>query len=587
VDNSPLGIAILLDGEVVFCNAALETLSGYSREELLGMTAEQAAAVIHPEDRQRVLSVMQDRLSGRDFPPGQLLRSMRKTGEVQWVETLSRRTEFKGRPALEITFMVVTERIAAEHAYHSLVENSIQGFAIIQAGRIVFCNEALLKMNGFKREETYRLTPEEIMATVHPEDRERVTSSMNQILAGQSVPPGQQIRMFDRQGRVRWVDVLAARTTYDNRPAIQVSYMDVTARHEAEAALQESESRFRELIEEAPVAIGIHLHGEAVYRNRAHVRLFGFEDASELVGKSFADQIAPRFRTEATERALRRKQGLPVETEFESVGLRKDGTEFPFRSAATVMSFADGPAAVAFITDITAQKETERKLEDSRLKLRNLASHLLSAREAERKSVAREIHDGLGQYLTALKMDLRWIEKRILSSDLPILDKIRGTTDLADQAIDIVHRIASDLRPVMLDDLGLPAAIEWLGGEFSRHTGISCATKVTLHESRIGGTSATALFRIVQESLNNVVRHSHASHVSVLLRETNGLLDIMIEDNGIGITAEQASGSTSFGLIGMQERVEGLGGELRVHGREGKGTTVHVTVPLAAGGMPA
>ena len=335
------------------------------------------------------------------------------------------------------------------------------------------------------------------------------------------------------------------------------------------------------------MAIGISRQGEHVYHNRALVRLFGYKDTGELADLSVFDHIAPRYRKEMTERVLRRSRGMPTQTHFECAGLRKDGTEFLFRAEVTVLDLSDGPATVAFLTDLTAQKESERKLEDSRLRLRNLASHLLSAREAERKSVAREIHDGLGQYLTALKMDLRWIEKRILSSDLPILDKIRGTTELADQAIDIVHRIASDLRPVMLDDLGLPAAIEWLGGEFSRHTGISCATKVTFHESRIGGTRATALFRIVQESLNNVVKHSRASHVSVLLRETNGLLEIMIEDNGVGITAEQASGSTSFGLIGMQERVEGLGGELRVNGREGKGTTVHVTVPIAAGGMPA
>jgi len=586
VDNSPLGIAILQDGKVVFCNAALETLSGYSRKELLGMTADQAAAVIHPEDRQRVISVMQNRLSGKDFPPGHLLRSLKKTGEVQWMETLSRRSEFKGRPALEINFMDVTERIIAEEAYRSLVENSIQGIAIMQEGRIVFCNEALLKMNGFTREEIYGQTPEEIITTVHPEDRGRVVSSMSQILTGQSAPPGQQIRIFDRQRRVRWVEALASGTTYHNRPAVQVSYMDVTGRHEAEAALQKSESRFRELIEEAPVAIGISRQGEAVYRNRAHVWLFGYADASELVGMSFADQIAPRFRRDATESALRRTQGLPTETEFESVGLRKDGTEFPFRSAVTVLNFADGPATVTFITDLTAQKDFEQKLGDSHLKLRNLATHLLSARELERKSVAREIHDELGQYLTAFKMDLSWIEKRLRSSDVEILEKIRTTSGLTDHAIDIVHRIASDLRPVMLDDLGLPAAVEWLAGEFSRRTGIACDTHVTIHESRIAGNSATALFRIVQEGLSNAGQHSHASHVFVLLREAEGRLEVILGDDGIGITSEQASAPTSFGLIGMRERVEGLGGELSVRGLTGKGTTVHVTIPLAAEGGP-
>jgi PAS domain S-box-containing protein len=551
------------------------------------MTAEQAAAVIHPEDRSRVLSVMQNRLDGKDLPPGQLLRSMKKTGEVQWVETLSRRTNFKGRSALEINFMDVTERITAEEAYRSVVENSIQGLGIIQEGRIVFCNGALLRMSGFTREETYRLSPEQVAATVHHEDRERVLIAMNEILAGGNAPPGQQIRMFDRQGLVRWVEVLAARTTFNCRPAVQVSYIDITERRDAEAALRESESRFRELVENAPVAIGISRPGKADYRNRALVRLFGFEDAGELARLSIFDQVAPRFRKEMTERALRRKQGLPTETEFESVGLRKDGSEFPFRAAVTVMSLADGPANVAFITDITAQKDFEQELGDSHLKLRNLATHLLSARESERKSVAREIHDELGQLLTALKMDLSWIEKRLRSSDAGILEKIRATSGLAVQAIDIVHRIASDLRPVMLDDLGLPAAIEWLGGEFSRRTGIACDTNVTIHESRIAGNSATALFRIVQESLSNVGLHSRASHVSILLREADGRFEIILGDDGIGITPEQASAPTSFGLIGIRERVEGLGGELTVQGRKGKGTTVHVTIPIAAESGPA
>jgi PAS domain S-box-containing protein len=413
-----------------------------------------------------------------------------------------------------------------------------------------------------------------------------VMTALGDILAGGGAPPGQKIRMLNRQGQVRWVEVLAARTTYNSRPAVQVSYMDITGRCEAEAALRESESRFRTLMENAPVAIGISRPGEADYRNRAHVQMFGYEDAGELAGRSFSDQIAPRFRKEATERVLRRKRGLPAETEFESVGLRKDGTEFPFRAAFTVLDLGDGPASVAFITDITAQKDYEQKLGDSHLKLRNLATHLLSAREAERKSVAREIHDELGQLLTALKMDLRWIEKRLGSFSHGVPEKIKGTLDLVDQTIDIVHRISSNLRPVMLDDLGLPAAIEWLGGEFSRRTGISCVTEVTLHESRIGGNSATALFRIVQESLSNVGRHSRASHTSILLRESNGRLEIIVQDDGIGITAEQAAASTSFGLIGLRERIEGLNGEMTVRGQKGKGTTVHITIPLpTAGGL--
>jgi PAS domain S-box-containing protein len=362
---------------------------------------------------------------------------------------------------------------------------------------------------------------------------------------------------------------------------------DVTGRRKAEAALRESEARFRTLIEKAPGAIGISRQGNNVYVNRAFLRMFGFEDADELIGRPLTDQIAPRLRGKVMARSLRRSRGLPAETEYESVGLRKDGTEFPFRAAVTVLDLADGPATTAFITDITAQKESERKLGDSRARLRSLATHLLSVRETERKSVAREIHDELGQLLTALKMDLRWIEKRLDSSGHKVIEKIRGTLGFVDQAIDIVHRISSNLRPGILDDLGLATAIEWLGAEFSRRTGIFCSAKVTVPESRIGGDGATALFRIVQEALSNVGRHSGASHASILLRESGGRIEVAIEDDGIGITMEQAEASTSFGLIGMRERAEGLRGELTVRGMVGMGTTVHMTIPLPAEGGPA
>ena len=481
----------------------------------------------------------------------------------------------------------ISERKKAEVAYRSLVENSIQGFAIIQDGRILFCNAALARMIGYTGDELQSFSAGEVAAAVHPVDRARVVRALGDIISGRAAPPAGQIRLYDRKGQVRWGEVLAAPTTYNSRPAVQVSYMDVTARREGEAALRASESRFRTLIEEAHVAIAVLRQGKAIYCNRTYARLFGFEDTRELMGTLFFKRIAPRCRKDVRERVRRRSRGIPEEAQFESVGMRKDGTEFPFKAAVTVLDLADGPATISFITDITAQKDFEQELGDSHLKLRNLAAHLLSAREAERKSVAREIHDELGQLLTAFKMDLRWIENRLKSSEGGVFEKIRATSGLADQAIDIVRRIASDLRPVMLDDLGLPAAIEWLGSEFSRRTKIACNTEVTLHESRIGGDSATALFRIVQECLSNVGRHSRASQASIDVRETGGRLEIRVKDNGIGISSEEIARSTSFGLIGMRERVEGLGGELMVQGLQGKGTSVHVTIPLRAESGPA
>ncbi len=465
-------------------------------------------------------------------------------------------------------------------AYRALVENSLEGFAIIQDGRIVFCNPALLKLNGYSREETYALSAEGVAATVHPEDRGRAMSAMQEILAGGDPPPAQQIRMFGRSGDLHWVEVQAVRTEYDFRPALQVSYLDVTARREADSALRKEEERFRTLIENAPVAIGISRSGLMIYGNKEYRSLFGLDSTERIAGKSLTEQIAPQFREQVLTRALRRAHGERVESEFELMGMRKDRTQFPCRAAVTLLDLGDGPAAAAFFSDLSDMKEAEQKLKDSQTKLRNLAVHLLSAREEERKKVAREIHDELGQLLTAMKIDLRWIEKRMSDAAPVMQEKAAGVVRLADQTIQMMHRISSGLRPGPLDDLGLASAVEWAVADFTRRTGIPCTATVDIPESRIGGNSATAIFRVVQENLTNVARHSRALHASVALREIDGRLEILIQDDGIGISKAQATSFSSFGLIGIGERVRDMGGEFFINGEKGRGTTVLVTIPL-------
>jgi PAS domain S-box-containing protein len=244
-------------------------------------------------------------------------------------------------------------------------------------------------------------------------------------------------------------------------------------------------------------------------------------------------------------------------------------------------------SVLAVIRDITAEKESEARLEDSQRKLRNLAVHLLHAREEERKSVAREIHDELGQILMALKMDLQWIEKRLAVPSRPVEEKMQGTIGLVDQTIQIVHRIATALRPGILDDLGLAASIEWVCANFAKQNGIPCRFDSMANVLRIGGNSATALFRIVQEGLSNIARHAHASNASVEIRESGRKLVLTIHDDGKGVTEEQASSPLSLGLIGIRERVQGMQGEMSVRGKPGEGTTLMVTIPLPAAGAMA
>jgi len=262
------------------------------------------------------------------------------------------------------------------------------------------------------------------------------------------------------------------------------------------------------------------------------------------------------------------------------------------RELVTLLVPEQGPdgrtrSVIGVTRDVTEHQSLERQLEDSRARLRNLAVHLLRAREDERKKVAREIHDELGQILAALKMDLRWVERKMGPSAPDVVAKIHGAVELADQMIELVHRIASELRPGVLDDLGLTAAIEWLGSDFSRRSGIPCRTDVTAPEERIGGNASIVIFRIIQEALANVARHSGAAQASVEFWEADNVLHVRIRDDGRGLTEAQAASPLSLGLIGIRERAEGLGGRVTVTGQAGQGTNLEVSIPLPSHGALA
>jgi signal transduction histidine kinase len=219
-------------------------------------------------------------------------------------------------------------------------------------------------------------------------------------------------------------------------------------------------------------------------------------------------------------------------------------------------------------------------LEESREQLQQLTSGLLMAREEERASIAREIHDVLGQTLTALKMDVAWVGTRS-PADVPpaFRQKLAAMTQLIDETIVTVRRIATSLRPGVLDDLGLAAAVEWQAQEFEGRTGIRCALRTSIDEEPLDPLLSTALFRIFQESLTNVARHSHASLVSVTLEHSGTDLLLEVHDDGIGITAADAANTHSIGLTGMRERAQLVGGGLSISGAAGAGTTVRVRVP--------
>jgi len=232
---------------------------------------------------------------------------------------------------------------------------------------------------------------------------------------------------------------------------------------------------------------------------------------------------------------------------------------------------------------VTVFVELARKTEaltQSEQKLRALASHLISVREEERAHIAREIHDELGQVLTGLKMEVAWIAKRLNEDQKPLLDKTDSMGQLIDQTVQTVRKISTGLRPEVLDEMGLVAAIGWQAKEFQKRTGIRCRLSLPQEIGGLERELSTTMFRVFQEILTNVARHSRATRVDVDLKSQQESLVLEVADNGVGIsTGSESNGRRSLGLLGMQERALRVGGEVNIGSVPGHGTKVVVTIP--------
>lgn len=397
----------------------------------------------------------------------------------------------------------------------------------------------------------------------------------------------------------------------------------IAERKRIEDALKASEVRYRRLFETAKDGILIldAETGRITDANPFLQDLLGYSHG-ELLGKMLWE-IGP-FRDIAASRVafgkLQRKEyirydNLPLETkdrrhrhvEFVSNVYRENGTRVIQCNIRDITARHQAEEALANISKelekrveertaelLTANKllkkmldegkRAEEEIRKSRERLRNLSGRLQSLLEEERTRISREIHDELGQALTALKIDLSLTRRSLVSGGHAEQSaKIHENEHAVNRIIQTVRKIATDLRPGVLDELGVAPAIEWMAKDFQSRTGIGC--KVSLHGvDKISDTvRATAIFRIVQEALTNVMRHAAASRVNVSLKKKDHTLIAEVRDNGIGITQERIIGSKSLGLIGIRERVRLLGGEAVIRGKPGKGTSVRVTLPEGEG----
>jgi signal transduction histidine kinase len=274
--------------------------------------------------------------------------------------------------------------------------------------------------------------------------------------------------------------------------------------------------------------------------------------------------------------------------------MRSDGTVFPVESSLQAMDIGGERYYQAIIRDITDRKTIERELQRRMEQLHSLAAQLQEAREEERGALARELHDELAQTMTALKMDLAMLKTEVAGRPAgdaecreTVLKSIEEMTDLVQETIALVRRMITELRPGVLDQLGLADALAWQAEEFQKRNGIPCFLETS------GGTSldkrrSVAVFRVFQEALTNIARHAAATRVTVSLEEVEGIVRLRVSDDGRGLPSDFMTGGGGFGLIGMRERALMLGGKLDISSRPGQGTTIELSIPAGweQGGGP-
>jgi len=585
-ENSGVGIAMAdRQGKFIAANRAYREMVGYTDEELRGMSF---MDLTYEEDRALCAVLAQELWDGSRQQVRIEKRYWRKDGKLIWVRhTVSKSPGAETAPPCTMAVMEdITERKLGEEA---LRESKMRLELSLKASNMglwdwnIGTNEVYVSPLGKSQLDyaDYEIgnRAEEWETRVHPEDRERVLAAVRAFLESPSPRFETECRVRLRDGSYRWVLTWASVLRDANGKPYRMlgAHLDITERKRTEERLREYEKVVENLQEMIMVVDRDYRY---LIANRAFLNYRSLE-RDQVVGRLVSDVLDK----EVFDKVVKQKVDECLQGNIVHYELRYNYPRFGERDLFISYFPIQGPAGIdrvaCVLEDITEPKRAEKELQRSLAQLRKLAARLETVREEERTRAAREIHDELGQALTAIKLDLTALLRDLPPDQGPAAQRRQSILKLLEQAMRSTRRIATELRPAVLDDLGLAAAVEWAAEDFQARTGIKCQASLPEGAIALDSERATALFRILQESLTNVARHASASQVTVRLGKGNGGFLLEVHDNGRGFDEKLFSTANSLGILGMRERALLLGGELTIDAAPGEGTTVRVRIPEA------
>jgi PAS domain S-box-containing protein len=581
------------DSSIDFFDNEIETLTGYQKEEFASRRLKWSDLILEEDLNGDYKEIFVKALK----EDGRFIREYRirtKDGRILWIEG---RGQIVFRPDGQIDHVTgvlydVSERRATREAL-LLSESRLakaQQLAHVgywelnpQSGEMIW-SEELYHICGVDKG-SFVPSREGILSLAHPEDEARLRDGLERALAGER-SFSQVSRIVRPDGATRYLHTQAevVRDGQGRPWRLVGAVQDITERRIAEMRLRESEARFRAVFERAALGIAlIDLNGSFLSANRVFQEMLGYGE-EELRGKLLTELSHAEDRKMTLqlfrEVASGRRESYQMEKRYQ----RKNGQYFWGRVTASLVQDSEGqPLYVAeMIEDITQRKEAETRLQESEEKLRHLASQLMSAQEDERKRISRELHDELGQALLVLKLQAREITKGLPPEEQRLREECQGMLTNLDQVVDKVRRLSHDLSPMILEDLGLSAALHHLIQEFSKHNHLECDFQEIDIDDLFPLEAQVAIYRIFQECLTNIGKHSQATKLKVAIDRGPDRVSFLIQDNGKGYSSEERRRGRGLGLVAMEERARMMGGDLLVQSWEGQGASISFEIPYSS-----